>query len=135
MTKRIKVTIDRTFWARGNRARGLMIHPRGGKCCLQFLAEACGVNPEPKREPWAGNVLPHDFAQADYDRMPPALFTPAPYEERDMDGSIVTREWEDAFAMLNDHKGLDEPTREAAIALGFDIVLGVDVEFVGGDSC
>jgi hypothetical protein len=137
MNKRIKVTINRDEWARGERAQGLMIDSRRNKCCLQFLAEACGAKGHTDPMPWDGDVLPHDFPLKEQGKFPQALFEDSPYFSTPYQGSKrppKPQPWECAFAGINDDRGLDEPAREQAIRVGFDLVLDCDVEFVGGES-
>jgi hypothetical protein len=126
---RIKVTINRDEWLRGT-GSGVMCRARDGrKCCLQFLAEAHGVKPYRPPDTAHEINLPTSLPQPDRRLMPLAIFDTSPHT-----AFTTPWRWQDVFALANDDSRIDDATREQAIRVGFDIVLGCDVEFVGGES-
>lgn len=116
-------TIDRSRWYRGNGPDGSqLLLPGGSRCCLGFLGQACGVELEALYEvplPVTRQVS----GGRGSDEWPPWLFDRMP--------DLLTREWRDKLAGINDATHLIDAEREQLLTEIF-AAHGVTVRFVDG---
>lgn len=118
-------TVDRKTWQRGEGPNSALLGRDGRKCCLGFLALACGHT----EADIFGVSSPFDLFDKDKSyMMPPALIDDGDGNEE----GIITC---DSFACIklmdtNDDKCITESFREEQLTKGFES-LGIKVTFEG----
>lgn len=118
-------TVDRKEWLRGSGIASSLLDRAGKKCCLGFLAIACGHSPEDifgVASPFAV------FNQGDRYLMPQVLIGDGTGNEE----AIVTCDsWACVKLMdINDDQCIDDDEREERLVKGFQTI-GIKVNFIG----
>jgi hypothetical protein len=132
--KLMKLTIVRSMWIRGGGQDSKLLREEDNKrCCLGFLAAACGLIDEAIREvaePGNVSMTATDAASEEW-TMHIATIVDDPDEEGYEDGPLVVQQLDLAERLIavNDDAQLSEEDREDRIARLMSVA-GVEVEYV-----
>lgn len=122
----MKLTIDRSSWARGKfrvpDKSNALLNEDGTMCCLGFYSIACGIPKEHLLHVAVPELIPLKVPGF---RSPETMDWLQQRDNLDPDGL----KWCDRFALVNDDKTIDEPTREQWLTEKF-AEHAVEVEFV-----
>ena len=118
----MKFTVHRNNWLRGYGVNSSLLDRNGDRCCLGFLAQACGYQDSELRD----KACLEDLSSLDrFVKLPPGLITE---ESSDYfrDSDIAKKLME-----INDTGMLPETVREQQLTKTFNS-LNIEVEFVDG---